>query len=350
SELASNPDTAALKLSTGVANARNVHSLHTESGEPIPHVPIGIGTPLTIEIRHVYTGRFPRAWAWDSDKDMLVVSAMRGLETYTAAPRAVNYLKRDVTKRSHHRAASATEQGTPLVFYSPALTGLNSVIDLEIVFDEFPSELFGAIGGATSAAAGVPVFIPASGYLLAAGEILKLLGRAGEALFDGTPVFKETHSLSFDRPGDSKATADFRLVMRDQDEAALEGKYHVDGTGRLVRKGDGKPYDGDSPYMVLSLDGRERPDFSSFSPTAASAAILERFYGKGAGLSAGMEVLTDAMQLYNDWVFRGKAERIALKLEGMSPGDPGYDDLRKELDASLKNIQNSALSPEISTD
>ena len=45
------------------------------------------------------------------------------------------------------------------------------------------------------------------------------------------------------------------------------------GTGLVS---NGKPYDGDGPYIVLLLDGKKRK-FKDFTPTAATAALLEKF-------------------------------------------------------------------------
>src|SRR4051812_33936040 len=92
---------------------------------PVPGTePIGAGKPLSIIIRHVYTGRFPKGAVFGgSRRDLLLTSAVRDvLTTFNAAPRAINILKRRIPHRSDIKGVDATENGTPLVFYTPAVT------------------------------------------------------------------------------------------------------------------------------------------------------------------------------------------------------------------------------------
>ena len=57
---------AAVELSTGSATPKNlITSYNTAAtGERVPFEPVGIGKPLTVEVRHVYTGRYPEANFW----------------------------------------------------------------------------------------------------------------------------------------------------------------------------------------------------------------------------------------------------------------------------------------------
>jgi len=71
---------------------------------------------------------------------MLVTTAMKGLSVYKGSPRAVNFVMKDIEPKSHIRNVDPTQVGTPLVFYSPALTSLNSVLKVEIAFADFPEE------------------------------------------------------------------------------------------------------------------------------------------------------------------------------------------------------------------
>lgn len=64
--------------------------------------PVGIGKPLTIEIRHIYTGQYPKTRSFGRggqrrNQGMLVTSAMKSIATFDAAPRAVNFLTKNVT-------------------------------------------------------------------------------------------------------------------------------------------------------------------------------------------------------------------------------------------------------------
>ncbi len=313
--------------------------------EPVGFAPIGIGKPLSIELRHVYTGRHPKRSWFDSDKDLLVTSAMRGIGTYEAAPRALNILRQDVTARTDIRDPQATREGTPLIFYTPALTELHSVLDLELVFDEFPKGLFDVLGETAGKAASIRIFMPASGYLVAAGELLKLAGKVGEALFEGKPRFKQTVALTLDRPGDIPASADFRLVMEDAHLEEIEAEYMVDATGKLVSRETRAPYRGDHPYVVIMLDGPKREEYEGFAPTAVTVATLERFYGKGERFSQSLEALTGALQLHSDWQLRARAERLAERIKASAEGTPEREALEARYEALCVNISEKLLRP-----
>jgi hypothetical protein len=262
---------------------------------------IGIGKPLTVQIRHVYTGRHPRAGVFSSRKDMLVTSALKSVAVFNAAPRAVNFLKKRVDARSGFSSPAATEDGTPLVFYSPAVASSSIVVTFELVFDEFPNELLSRIGATFTSLAALPVFLPASGYLVAAGTIVRIAGSLGQALFDGRPAFTLTDPLEFDVPGSHSPMADFRILCGPGFDPTL---YRFEPNRGLVSHESGKPYQGDEPYLVLSLDGAKREEYEAFTPTMAGAAVLERFFNLREGAEAGLEAFGDAMKLYNDWQFR----------------------------------------------
>jgi hypothetical protein len=40
----------------------------------------------------------------------------------------------------------------------------------------------------------------------------------------------------------------------------------------------GTLYDGDEPYVVISLDGAPRPNLEHFAPTVAAAGVLKQFF------------------------------------------------------------------------
>jgi hypothetical protein len=90
-DLISKKKKAKLEFSFGTATADNVlRSFVPDRGKRIDLKPIGIGKPLTVQIRHIYSGN--KAEGYFRSKDMLVASAMKSISTYDAAPRAVNFL------------------------------------------------------------------------------------------------------------------------------------------------------------------------------------------------------------------------------------------------------------------
>jgi hypothetical protein len=313
-------------------------------GEVTPFTEIGIGKPLAIEIRHVYTGEFPRAIFGYND-GMLVTSAIRSLATFNAAPKAVNMLKQKVSKYTNLSVPVATEDGTPLIYYTPALTETNTVMTIEFIFDEFPQQAVDSIAKAFSTAAAIPIFAAKSTYLLAAGVVTSLVGRLAEHLFDGRAPFSVTEPLSFLRPGDSVPQQGFHLMTMDGFDPEAAGCEFREETGTLVQASSGAPYAGPYPYIVFSLDGRKNDTYDKFAATAASAALLERFYHIGEGQEQPLDILMDAVGLYNDWQFKEKAEALKPKLDAAEPDSEEYNKLKTQYDAYVANIQTEDLKP-----
>ena len=342
--LKTQPASAKLEFSTGVLTADNLlNTVILASGKTVKFEPIGPGKPLSLEIRHIYTGKYPKGNVFDRTKDMLATSAMKSLSTFNAAPRAVNFMQRNIKAGNHLSNPSATEQGTPLIHYTPALTERNTVLTLEIGFDEFPNEIFDTVGSAFSQAAGIPLFVSVSTYLLAAGAITKLLGDIGSRVFDRAPVFRATEALTFLRAGDEPPEADFRLITQEDADLSLLENFKVGADGLV--DSSGKQYNGDMPYIVISLDGREYDEYKDFAPTAASAAILERFYSIRDGQEQALGPLLDALKLYNDWSFRRKADALGKELESLATDSPEYEKKKAEYDALVANILDDLLKP-----
>lgn len=343
--LAKKPNEAKLNLLTGTATAKNiVGSFDRGNGSPIDFEEIGIGKPLTVQIRHIYTGN--KAEGFWGDKDMLVTSAMRSISTYDAAPRAVNYLVRSAQNNRNFRTVNATEKGTPLICYSPSLTQPSSVVTVEVMFSGFPKETFDAVAQAFNSASSIPVFVPASGYLVAAGLAMKLAGNIGKSLVDGTPALRRTEEITFVTPGSNKATANFILLISDEVSDQTLANYKVTAKGTLARMDDeNKLYDGEYPYVIICLDGREVDEYKMFSPTAATAAQLDKFYNINDGSSQPLGTIIDALKLYNDMKFREKASNVAEKLKGMVKGSDEYNNMLVQFQAYVSNIGTKELKP-----
>jgi len=344
-QLISREPTAKIEFLFGTATAKNVlRSFLADSGEPIGFEPIGIAKPLTVQIRHIYTGN--KAEGFWGTKDMLVASAMKGISTYDAAPRAINFLVPKTKNNRNFRAVDATDKGTPLIFYSPSLAQSSSVVTVEVMFSSFPKETFDAISQAFSAASGVPVFAPASGYLVAASIVTKLLGNIGKSLVDGTPALKQTEEITFTTPGSDVAVGGFCLLLPGEAPASLLQDYKINKKGALARvANENELYDGEFPYAVLSLDGRENDEYKPFAPTAATAAQLDKFYNINDGSSQPLGVLVDALKLFNDMKFREKATSLSDKLKGLDKNSDEYKNLLAQYNAYIGNIGTKELLP-----
>ena len=309
------------------------------TGSVVGFEPIGKGKPLQVVIDRIYTGKYPKKGGlFGGASDVAVVSGVKDYSVFAASTRALNVLSKDVRAKSHVRG-TAFEDGTPLVLYSPAVMTDSLTLTVEIAVDSFDSGLFDTVAKGFSATAGIPLMLPFSGYLLGASEVLKLAGGLGDALFDGRPAFSITETLNFGLPGRPLAVADHWLLTHNQD---LDG-YSYDPQKGLIDD-RGTPYSGDDPYVVLTLDGKERPELNKFTPTAASAAVLQKFFDMKDRTAASVETIVEGMQLVSDLRLRKKAESLKVRAEAAT--EPAAKALLKaELDAVLKNIDNEVLRP-----
>lgn len=344
-DLSQGLDPAAIAFSTGVLESATAMMAMDDAAGPVPFEPIGPGKPLTAMIREVYTGQHPAGGFFGTKKDMLITSALKSVTVFDAKPRAINFLQGKVNARSRLNRPGASEQGTPLLFYSPALLEKSLTLDLSMVFDQFPQALFDTLSKVFSAAAGIPLFLPYSVYLLAAGMLTKIAGAAGEALFDGKPVFDRTEALDIYFPGSPPLPPGFRLITSDNVdllEPGFRDKYHVNTVGAVV-DANGQPYQGNMPYMVISVDGTEQPEFASFTPTAASAAILSKFFGTGEQGQVANELIK-AVQVFNDVIFRTQVDKLDVDIKKAKTAKEKAA-LKEKREALAKNILEELLKP-----
>jgi hypothetical protein len=334
-----------IMFSTGELTLDNViKAIDTGTKAPVPFQPIGEGRPLTIMIREIYTGQHPSGGLFGKKKDLLVTSAVKSITTFDAKPRAINFLSDSVSPKSRLSRPAATKQGTPIIFYSPALVEKSLTLDLSLVFDRFPKEVFNTVGDTFQQAGGIPIFLSYSVYLLAAGAIAKIVGAAGEALFDGKPVFSASEPLNIYWPGEQPLQSGFILVTDgnvDNTDASFRKTYQVNSAGQVVDE-SGKPYVGDIPYIVISLDGTSQDELSSFTPTAASSAMLSRFFGMKDNQPQLLGSLIDAVKLYNDFTFRQQVDRLDKQIEELPDGKE-KEALSKKREALAKNILTDLL-------
>jgi hypothetical protein len=324
--LETHPLAAALETPQAVATAPGVTQF----------VPVGLGKPLTVLIRHVYTGRHPVKTTFGSAKHMAVVTGLKDYSVYAASTRAVNYLMKDAKPKTPFKAPPTFTDGTNVVAYSPAVLTDSLTFTVEMAFDRFPDGLFNAISKGLSGAGGIPVMIPAQGYLLAASSLVRIFSDWADALIDGKASFSITDTLDFNIPGVAPPAADFR-VLCNFDAAGMT----YDPAQGLMQ--NGTAYRGDEPYVVISLDGAERKNLEGFAPTAASASVLKQFFNMRDGSEASIEAIMAGMKLVNDLKFREEAQKLERAVEKATGEDKAK--LQKRLDAVVKNILSEELRP-----
>jgi len=96
---------------------------------------------------------------------------------------------------------------------------------------------------------------------------------------------------------------------------------------------------------VLSLDGKPREEFAAFSPTAASAVLLEKFFNVKDGSEAALDTLVESMKLLSDSKYRFQADGVKRKLDAAPAGSDEAKALKERYDALLANILNDTMKP-----
>ena len=335
-----------VELSTGVASQKNLVATHVpftaNGGKKTPAIAwteVGPGKPLVVMVTTVYTGKHPQSvFGGSAKKDLLLTSAVKSIATSGACPRALNFLCPKTSAGSTLQTPAATAQGTPIVFYVPALVDSALTVSFDLIFDRWPEETLGNLGGAFTSLAGVPLFFAHSTYLLAAGSLLKAVGQMGEALFDKAPVLSLSEMLNFAFAGKPIAAAGYYLITSGKEDATITVDYQVDESGRLVHCQTGKEYRGDEPYVVLSVDGRAHDDLKDFVPAAVGAELLGRFFGQKDQATASIDALVEATKLYSDFRFRSKVDELDRRIaEAQKKGKP-VDDLQEQRAAFAENI------------
>lgn len=302
--------------------------------------PIGIGKPLLVMIRHVYTGQFPkRSWFSGGEGDVAIVSGVKDFDVFAASARALNTVK---LGHPSHAAVDddAFSQGTSIVSYTPSLLKSEIKITVEIATATFPKETVDSLAKGFQSLAGIPLMLPYLGYLMAAGELLRISGDWVASLYNH-PVFSVTEKLTFDLAGAVPAAAGFRLLANDSfDAQAFE---YIDGRG-LVDSVTGKPYAGDEPYVVISADGTEQPGLNGFASTVASADVLGRFFRSSSQTQTSIEAITQGMQLLSDMRYRDEAMKVEAHLRKANDRDEQAK-LKAKWESLIKNIGSDALRP-----
>jgi hypothetical protein len=336
-------------LTQRAGSSRSTAAATSSAESATPFSPIGLSKPLSIEIAFVYTGNLATTGLFGNKPDLLLSSAVKRLPVFDAAPRAVNLIMDDVKKGFRFSDIAANIPGTPLVYYSPALTDRGTAVTIELAFDKFPEDAVKQVGSMLGSSAGLPLFAPASAYLLAGGMLVKLFAQIGEKLVDGAPSFSETLSIDIDRPGLANSKPGFAILTSSSEieELADAGKLEFVAKNGLRNTQTGRLYDGAGPYVVLSLDGTDRQDYASFAPTMASAALLDRFLHVGQQRPAGTDLVLQAMQAFNDIHFRSKAESIKRKLADAPKDSPEAKKLQELFGAYAGNISDETLKPKL---
>lgn len=309
------------------------------AGEAVGFEPVGQGKPITIDIRKVYSGKVGSKSLFDGTGDIAVASGVKNWGAFKASARGLNWVAKRTGRQTLLESPSALTDGTTVIAAQKAVVTRQLSVTLELAAAEREGGIFDTLGAAFQQAAGIPLFMPQAGFLLAAGQLVPAVGNLLKALTGGRSSWDETAELSFGMPGVPNADAGFRIVAAVN--AGLDD-LRFDHRRGLI-KADGNPYDGDEPYVVLAIDGRFDPELSSFTPAVAGADLTRRFFNAQSGLSGVIDELLDLSEIVSDVKFRDQALALQKQMAGMSDTDKA--EAQKRLEALVKNIANDALKP-----
>lgn len=310
--------------------------------EPTPFSPIGIGKPLIIRLHTVYLGDL-RTSIFTNKQDVMVTSAIKDDITFDAAVKSVNQIF-DKAKNYELLVPKALNEGTELVYYTKALDQNKLLVDFEIKADKFKQEIVDGISGALAGAAGVPLFVAYSPYLLVGSQLLKIGGKILNNIIENSDsILSWSYPITQNIGGSTDTVEGFKIGFDTKNSSQFIGYeiQEVPGTEnqfQLVKDGEG--YKGDAPYIIISVDGAKVQRYENFKSTLASASLLKRFYGKSD--SKLVDEIKEIMEIYNDFTYIGKISKLEKEIKKTT--DP---EKKKELEKLLNAYKENVVNEEV---
>ncbi len=328
------------------AESKGVSAFGFKEGKITSFTPVGLGKPLSVEIRHIYTGKFPQSiFGFDESKSLLVTSSHKPITQFSSASRAVNLLADDVKPHNGIDTISALSQGTPIIYYSPAFVDQSISVTVELGFENFSKKITDFLSSAFTQAASIPLFATKSMHLIAGGMITQLLGDLGKAIFEKGPEMTSTDAINFERPGMGDTAAGFGVLFPDDTPDFVCKKYKISEEGELIDRQTGQSYSEGYPYVIVSIDGKQNTAYEKFQQTAASSELLARFYNLGESSAKPIDQLLEGLKYYNDMAYRRKAEELKAKMCDSSITEEELNKLSTMHKALIDNILTKELKP-----
>jgi hypothetical protein len=217
-------------------------------------------------------------------------------------------------------------------------------VTFNLIFHNFDSSVLDKVGAVFSGAAGIPIFTAAAPFLIGANAILKLAGDVGNDVFNGKPDFTTTYTINFSDPGDPVQQAGFVILFKEEEDPDTDPRSLTFDSQRGLLDASNQPYRGPAPYIVISIDGTAQDSLKEFAPTAASAALMAKFFNVQDGDTIPTQDILDAFKALNDVKFSQKAAALQKQIASTPDGDQKKA-LQDQLAAVVANIQNDDLKP-----
>lgn len=311
-------------------------------GRTTTFAPIGIGKPLVIRLHSIYVGNL-KTGIFSKKQDVLVTSVIKDDITYDAPARGVHQIF-DKTKDRELLIPKASNEGTELIYYTKAFDQNRLLIDIEIKADKFNQEITDGVSDLLKSASGMPVFMAYAPYLLVGSQLIKAGGEISNKVLEKTkPVLSFTYNISQDVGGLRDTESGFKIGIDPKNFDHMKGYTikEVPGMENIFHlEKDGKKYDGDIPYIIISLDGSSQLRYENFKATIASASILKRFYGQTD--SAMIDDIKKIMEVYNDFNYINKIDKLNKELKRTT--DP---EKKKELEAFVNAYKENILNKDV---
>jgi hypothetical protein len=318
----------------------------TNNGRAMGFTEIGFAKPITIHIERVYTGKYPKL-GWKNKKDMLITTAYKSENIVGASPRSFNWIERGIKKPNRsYTTVSATQEGTNLVYAKPAVDKDAIILTIDLSFDDFDDRLLDVFSKILGSAGAIPAFSAYSPYLLVAGKLANLGKEIGNRILDSKPEISLDAKLYFRRAGKIPVKEGKIAIVAEEFASIAKNTFTISNEDKLVDKNSGEAYEGNQPYVILSLDGSPLShELQNFSPVLASAAQLKRFLAVNDGEDTDADIIIDALKLYNDYKFRIEAEALKKLLGEQDLSEKEKQRITDELNAITQNIINEVLRP-----
>jgi len=239
---------------------------------------VAVGKPLYVEIIHVAFGdtrdMFGKAEVLVSSWAMLGGAGKPG-------PSLINVMRTGVDEFDHLSSFGAAEYANPLVFYTPSYSGERLHLSIEMLeIDKLRADGVQRLGEALSGLSQLTVFASQLAFMSLAPDALNLGRKLYNLLNRNDQVLLERLDLAFNEPDLKVLTSGrFVLVHKEQSASAIPRDFRLSAGSELVTE-DGRPAEEagmKSPYIVIRIDAKDRPEYRDFEIDSATQDELRKF-------------------------------------------------------------------------
>jgi len=318
----------------------NVESLE-EGTKPIPYLPIGLGKPLIIRLHTIHVGDLKNGLR-NKKQSVIVTSMIKDDITYNIPPRGVHQIYQSVKDR-YTLFPQAGNEGTELIYYSPALDSNKLLLDIEIKANRIKSEIIDEIENGLISASGVPVFSPYGSFILAGGKMIKIAGNILNKFMDREPLLKYSFDIRNEIGGMTNSTSGIRIGTNFETREEFRNYkciHDANNDGKLILAKNGIRYDGDVPYVILSVDGRNSEKYKDFKATIITAAKLKKYYGISDSTNISEEV--ELFKISNDYNYLKKIIELKSKMKNEENVEK-IENINQFIETYTKNISSTHL-------